>query len=490
MELVERPNALRVPELDSAFAYWRQQPLPGTMPPLPLAPQEDGDVMWSEFRKQERRGGSSLSYTTEESIATYVRMVLEDMPLDALLGQEYWLTVDPQLQTGKSKPRLWVVQRRGRPVGAVKVKQPGVNAMTHTNILGELYDHMMTLRSFEGLDHVYGILSSYKQWRFCWLEDTDADAVATPLPRPPSPDSSSTLGTVDGLVLNDKLVLGDIPPWPTVQADNADDDFADDQAADAGKFAVVVEGELPGPRQTRRLYVSRIFEHDDEQLLPTIAAVLLKMAFSPHNRLSSILEPRPVVTSSGWLLQRLSSTFALNFGSMPSRRCTKFILLLRLGQGEFGRAYLAASTTGVACVLKFALAGSDCDLEEEAKQWRTIWGLVGVRHLYMGPENNRDHVLMLPYLRMCRGGAKDQSNEVRLAARRAVDHMVEQGYQHLECYWRHVGLCRRHGELQAVLIDLGNIKRLGSGVSAGDIATARREMLAQLEFEEDKVAVV
>ena len=60
------------------------------------------------------------------------------------------------------------------------------------------------------------------------------------------------------------------------------------------------------------------------------------------------------------------------------------------------------------------------------------------------------------------------------------------GYQHMECYWRHVGLCRSEsGELRAVLVDLGNVKTFDRAVPA-EAAAARQAMLDQLkELEEE-----
>jgi hypothetical protein len=56
----------------------------------------------------------------------------------------------------------------------------------------------------------------------------------------------------------------------------------------------------------------------------------------------------------------------------------------------------------------------------------------------------------------------------------------------MECYWRHVGLCRSEsGELRAVLVDLGNVKTFDRAVPA-EAAAARQAMLDQLkELEEE-----
>ena len=45
--------------------------------------------------------------------------------------------------------------------------------------MGELYDYMMRLRSYDGVTDCFGILTSFDQWYICWLPDTDDYATST-----------------------------------------------------------------------------------------------------------------------------------------------------------------------------------------------------------------------------------------------------------------------------------------------------------------------
>ncbi len=56
-------------------------------------------------------------------------------------------------------------------MGVVEVKRPGKGIMDSEQVHGQIYDHMMRLRSFHGLRHVFGIVSTYNQWRVYWLND-------------------------------------------------------------------------------------------------------------------------------------------------------------------------------------------------------------------------------------------------------------------------------------------------------------------------------
>ena len=107
---------------------------------------------------------------------------------------------------------------------------------------------------------------------------------------------------------------------------------------------------------------------------------------------------------------------------------------------------------GSICALKFPLfyenqdEGRKDQLEEEAALWRTIWGASDVRVVTLCEKP----VLIMPYLKMCKGGVKDQSD--KQAVKDAIQKMVKAGYKHNECRW----------EAKAVLIDLGNVDQIST----------------------------
>jgi len=54
-------------------------------------------------------------------------------------------------------------------VGAVEIKVPGRSGVNNEIFAGQLYDYLRILRDIFGIDCPYGILSTYDEWRFCWL---------------------------------------------------------------------------------------------------------------------------------------------------------------------------------------------------------------------------------------------------------------------------------------------------------------------------------
>jgi hypothetical protein len=75
-------------------------------------------------------------------------------------------------------PDIWVVTSRGIPVGVIEVKRPDDKIMEEPLAHGQIYDYMLRLRSFHGLKHVFGIVTTYKQWRVYWLPSTDPIAAS------------------------------------------------------------------------------------------------------------------------------------------------------------------------------------------------------------------------------------------------------------------------------------------------------------------------
>jgi len=80
------------------------------------------------------------------------------------------------------------------------------------------------------------------------------------------------------------------------------------------------------------------------------------MAFSPATNFDKVIDldrQYRVVKPDTWSWRRLDASFALSFASIPGERVTNFLLLMPLGQGENGVAWLGASEKGEACVVKF-----------------------------------------------------------------------------------------------------------------------------------------
>ena len=466
---VPRP-APKLTIVEQAFAELPNHP-PGTKQ-HGLLSRESTYSTWAKFKT--KNVNDCFQYGHETEVANYVQTVLEDLAMAITLRQAYDLSFSAELKTREHRADIWVLMRHGRPVGAIEVKKPGDQALEHPRILGEVYDYLMLLRNFEGLSHVYGILTSYKQWRVCWLEDTDEDATRTTMPEPPNETPESRAEVIERL-------LPDVPTWPSSEG----------QRVSMCKEASASSSDVPAPdtlEDRRRLCVSPIQNFDDPTLLSTLAAVLIKMAMSPSNKLTNLLGPDRsfrVFENKNWVWSPLSEVKKLIFGRTPHKNAERFALLLHLGDGMFSRSYLAStiSRNATACVLKFPLLRALPDFEAEAKLWNTIWGTEIAKVVRLGGET----VLRLPYVKVCCDQGEDRLSVAIVAAvKAAVRTMAEAGYKHNECYWRHVGLSHASdGALKAVLIDLGNVTEVDKS-DPGAVTRAQQEMLQQLSLRTER----
>jgi len=176
--------------------------------------------------------------------------------------------------------------------------------MTNELIAGEVFDHMMHLRSLFGVRQVFGILTSYDEWRVCWLPNGESDKLAaadslpealvfeTPTKAKTGPseiaskdDSPTLVSPSKHIAAHDCRVLDD-------ENDVAEEEEEDDQE--------VVE---------RALSASAIWKRkdaDDGALFHFVSSILIKMDrsslvnrdLSPGTRVEGIIR---VVTPTTYL---------------------------------------------------------------------------------------------------------------------------------------------------------------------------------------------
>lgn len=155
---------------EHAPAQLQQRPF-GVLHPLELQTGRSSYI-WGAYDS-----GDLQSWASEMDIQQLVKAVLQDAITAANLG--HLLKCYHELSIFKLRPDIWVVMNeRGVPVGVCEVKKPGSSIMDSPVVHGQIYDYMLRLRSFHGIKHVFGIVSTYHQWRLYWLEDCAAAAAA------------------------------------------------------------------------------------------------------------------------------------------------------------------------------------------------------------------------------------------------------------------------------------------------------------------------
>ena len=353
-----------------------------------------------------------------------------EVAIRGFLGREYSLRFETELKTFNEKADYWVPLRSGKPVGVVQIKKSGKGAMDHPNILGECFDYMLKVRSFEGLDHVYCILTTYNEWRFLCLEDTAADAGKTVMPDiaqlPAQGDYITTL-------------LPEYPSWVFKVAGDQPNTpgrlpflqrvLTSTTRALRNRVVSVVPTASRTPTIHRRVCATRVFNRDDPALITAIAAIFIEMAMSPATKLTALGDPHHphrIMSPEKWEWGTIPANFQVKFEDFPRANASHFYLLLRLGMGKNGHVYLSSTSSGTACAIKFPLLplfrpniDDNRKMEHLANirqrsaslsyRWRKIWDASGVHviTLYGQP------ALIMPYFKMCKGDAFVQDENVK-----------------------------------------------------------------------------
>jgi hypothetical protein len=255
-----------------------------------------------------------LEYTSENSVQNFVLSALSDMIKAGKLDME--LSVLSELSIANVRPDIWVILgQNGRPMGVIEVKLPNIGAVTDLIILGQLFDYMLILREFYGVQNVFGICSTYEFYNICWLPDTDQSA-------------------------------------------------ASDKEVDASAKKLI------GTSCTERvLHGTGPIHHSNELLPRVLVTVIRKMRYSPLLGAVPIMKVGKIailMRSTDWEWVALDDPPVLTLVP-PPRRTKMFYLLRDYHGGGDGHVWLGCSGAGNLVCLKFFANPMDATIEQ--KHW-------------------------------------------------------------------------------------------------------------------------
>lgn len=210
--------------------------------------------------------GSHRRWDHETDIRTIVKMALEDCARAASVFEN--LNISQEVPFGsvvkknENRTDLAIVKiksRYGLPTAAVEIKKPPNDSQKKEFDMEDaqqIVQYMYDLRCAFGVRFVFGILTTYSKWRIFWFEDSN-DAIMC--------DDSESFK---------ELCAPSPSPSPTAIAENDKEIYADKEA----KIQPVI-----------KVMKSKIFLHDDVQLVKTLCTLLLKCCMIPHDRVNGYL---------------------------------------------------------------------------------------------------------------------------------------------------------------------------------------------------------
>jgi len=144
-----------------------------------LAPEVFDKIKGYELSLHVKNG--VLRYASENDVATHVTNLLNDIL--AAFGLENLIEVYTEVGIFNVRPHVWGLMAQGYPIGVVEVKKPDKKgqhpALNHPNLLGELNNFMLRLKTFYGITPVFGLLTNMISWRVAWFPEENADEVSS-----------------------------------------------------------------------------------------------------------------------------------------------------------------------------------------------------------------------------------------------------------------------------------------------------------------------
>jgi hypothetical protein len=203
--------------------------------------RSDACLMWT------RSTQCKMGWGTESDIHGFVKDTLVDAIFAAGLMDH--VQCFNELSVFELRADIWVVTSKMVPIGVVEVKKPDEGIMASERVHGQIYDYMLRLQSFFGLKNVFGIVSTYEQWRIYWLPSAGEAA-------------ASTNKLVDACVEEKE------------EGDGQENDEGSEGDSDAEIKAL--------DDDTRQLFGTEVYQWDNSSLPLVLCSVIIKMFDSPR----------------------------------------------------------------------------------------------------------------------------------------------------------------------------------------------------------------
>ena len=277
-------------------------------------------------RSKDRR---VYKYSTEADIGTFVREVLEDtavlsgLPDIQIFGKKAVLHL-----SNIRRPDFLVIESKGRPFSLVKVKSPACAVFEDAHVYGQAYNYLLMVRSFYGQVDLFIIVTTMDGWHICWLPDCDECAASS------SRERQQTHTSI--------------------------------------------------PDGKRVIHGSRVFKHDDKELIPSLVSAFIKGYYGRYGSVSMMSISRQYICaeSDKWnwskLPQNFSLTEPLKIG-VPVN--TSSVLMVRyFAMGGDGQVILGLNCSErLLHVVKLYHPKEDSSQQSprdlEHKLWEQIWGV-------------------------------------------------------------------------------------------------------------------
>lgn len=419
--------------------------------------------IWQRVGDQGTMGG----FSNEAGVNKFVEAVMEDVIL--ALGIDRQVKLRAEVEVMNVRPDFTLIYVNGHPIGTIEGKQPGNIAMSDLNILGEVYDQLMHLHSIFGVDNPFAILTSYEEWRICWLNTDSSNEVAAMKQLPAAlavystPIKAQKSDQLTTSLVGLKLEDGSPEPPPTPSRARGIELLpkVDDESEEEEKISA-------GDDDERKFCGTDVISWDNESLPYLLASVVKKMMLARRRGNPSIVRLANETTS---IWKRVPMHSTRQFHLCISKGVKRFYLWEDLGHGADGRAFLVSGGTKAAIgVLKFFFKSAERAAKHEAEMWQSVYsGLACVATVRVAQVMGHAALLM-PWFQV---PERTEKTLKAIETTLKIDFAAK-GYRHDDVAWRNVGVYTETGQLKAVVFDM---KRVSAADHEEDWVTPAVESL-------------
>lgn len=299
---------------------------------------EGGEGIWAHYNDK----GKEFAWSTESDVQSYVKVAI----ISAIhaLGLALVLDCRDELSIFKVRPDIWILTKKGGiPVGVIEVKKPNEKIMEEKLVHGQIYDYMLRLQSFYGIQNVFGIVTTYHQWRIYWLPQSQDIAQAQSIN-----ENFSIEVTKDEILIDEKFTEND---------ENEEEEY--------------------DKKNPREVYGTKVIESSNPDLPKILGSVIKKMYYTKTEKIERFNPSRPYIVMDKdtwyWSTVKWNPSFKPNYHVMPKSQPKKLYLIEDFRGGVDGRVWLASTPKGEMCVIKFDHSDKFDDLKKEADNWKTLY---------------------------------------------------------------------------------------------------------------------
>ena len=211
-------------------------------------------------------------------------------------------------------------------------------------------------------------------------------------------------------------------------------------------------------------YVGRGGDGGDALVMRLIASALLKMsklrAF-PRLDVSNVKDKRFLKFVKGQTplaIEGLEGNLTIHWDRSPRANTKHMYALEDLGRGADGKVYLAATTSGSICVLKFSRSKTKAKerLDHEKRMWHMMYPDLK-KFVKVEMWSNR-YALQMPHLSEI--PVQDRNNHVD-AVRKVLERFNDKGYKHGDIRWRNIGVLGKSSS-RVIVFDMTQVKKIGA----------------------------